>query len=351
MTGHQPLSSAAHTAYAQVLDAVLGSELTRSVAHLPGTFSRKQVKGRTYWYYQYMDVGGRKRQTYVGPESARVLDLVKAHGDSAAPEAIERLARSALALGNTAVAVRHFRVVQRLADYGFFRAGGVLVGTHAFVAFGNMLGVRWSQALLTQDVDFAHAGKSLAVALPTDLELDVHAAIESLQMGLLPIQHMDGTTGASYLDPDDPAFCLDFLTPLHRGGMKPYRHRQLGILLQPLKFMEYLLEGLEQAALLGPGGAVLVNLPDPARYALHKLIVAGERPLAKAAKARKDLEQAAALIEVLVDHSGGGGIAEAWADLVSRGPGWRSRAWRGLERLAKLAPDLPGLSLLLRPGS
>lgn len=349
MTGHQPLSSAAHTAYAQVLDAVHGAELTRSITNLAGTFARKRVKGRIYWYYQYMDIGGRKRQIYVGPEGARVLALVKAHGDAGAPEAIDRLVRSALALGNTAVAVRHYRVVQRLADYGFFRAGGVLVGTHAFVAFGTMLGVRWSQALLTQDVDFAHAGKSIAIALPTDFELDVNAAIESLQMGLLPIQHMDGTTGASFLDPADPAFCLDFLTPLHRGGLTPYRHRQLGILLQPLRFMEYLLESLEQGALLGPGGAVLVNLPDPVRYALHKLIVAGERPLARAAKARKDLQQAAALLEVLVDHVGEGGITDAWTDLLCRGPGWRSRALRGRERLANLVPRLPGLSLLRPP--
>src|SRR3546814_4662991 len=74
-------------------------------------------------------------------------------------------------------------IVQRLSDYGFFRAGGVLVGTHAFLSFGNMLGVRWAEALRTQDVDFAHAGKALTIALPADIEIDTHAAIESLQMG------------------------------------------------------------------------------------------------------------------------------------------------------------------------
>src|SRR3546814_18548387 len=77
------------------------------------------------------------------------------------------------------------------------------------------------------------------MALPADIEMDTHAAIESLQMGLLPIEHQDGTTGATYLDPRDPAFRIDFLTPLHRGGSEPFRHRQLGIKLQPLKFMEY----------------------------------------------------------------------------------------------------------------
>src|SRR5690606_10963057 len=128
----------------------------------------------------------RKRQVYVGPESDRVLALVEKHSAGGPQPAIERLARSAVALGNMAVSGRHFRIVQRLADYGFFRSGGVLVGTHAFLAFGNMLGVRWKNALRTQDVDFAHAGKALSIALPADLELDLRSAIESLQIGLLP---------------------------------------------------------------------------------------------------------------------------------------------------------------------
>lgn len=345
MPRSQVLSASAQTAYSQLLDATQGAELSRTVANLPGTFARKQVKGRTYWYYQYLEVSGRKRQIYVGPENERVRGLLDAHAAGGANSAIEALARSAVALGNAAMLARHFRVVQRLADYGFFRAGGVLIGTHAFLAFGNMLGVRWSDGQRTQDVDFAHAGKQIAIALPTDVQIDTHAAIESLQMGLLPIEHTDGTTGATYLDPRDPEFQIDFLTPLHRGGMEPYRHPQLGIKLQPLKFMEYLLQDIQQAAALGPSAAVLVNLPNPARYALHKLIVAGERPLARAAKSNKDLWQSAALLSVLREHAGLS-IGEAWSDLVARGPGWRERAARGRAALAKLAPDLDVDALL-----
>src|SRR3546814_5695805 len=69
MARYQPLSASAQTAYAQLLDAVHGAELTRSVANLAGTFARKQVKGKTYWYFQYTKVSGRKRQLYVGPRS------------------------------------------------------------------------------------------------------------------------------------------------------------------------------------------------------------------------------------------------------------------------------------------
>ncbi|MHB8679699.1 MAG: GSU2403 family nucleotidyltransferase fold protein [Rudaea sp.] len=339
MARSQTLSASAQTAYAQLLDATQGAELSRTVASLPGTFARKQVKGRTYWYYQYLEVSGKKRQVYIGPENERVRGLLDTHAAGGASRAIDALARSAVALGNAAMLARHFRVVARLADYGFFRAGSVLIGTHAFLAFGNMLGVRWSDGQRTQDVDFAHAGKQLAIALPTDVQLDTHAAIESLHMGLLPIEHTDGKTGATYLDPRDPEFRIDFLTPLRRGGTEPYRHPQLGIKLQPLKFMEYLLQDIQQAAALSASSAVLVNAPNPARFALHKLIVAGERPLAKAAKSNKDLMQAAALLSVLREHAGNS-IGEAWDDLIARGPGWRARALRGRAALEKVAPEL-----------
>ena len=344
-----PLSSSAQTSYAQLLDAVHGAELTRTVANLRGTFARKTVRGREYWYFQYTEISGKVRQVYVGPQSERVQALIDTHAAWGAVPALAALTRSTAALGNAPVLARHFKVVQRLSDYGFFRAGGVLVGTHAFLTFGNMLGVRWEDGQRTQDVDFAHAGKQLAIALPTNVEIDTHAAIESLQMGLLPIQHLDGTTGATYLDTNDPEFQLDFLTPLHRGGSEPFRHPQLGIKLQPLKFMEYLLQDVQQAAVFtSAGGVALVNVPHPARYALHKLIVAGERPASRIAKSNKDVQQAAALLAVLGEQARWQ-VDEAWNDLVARGPGWRSRVVRGRDALLRVAPELDAAAWLRLP--
>ncbi len=348
MDRYQPLSASAQTAYAQVLDAAHGAEMARTVADLPGTFARKHVKGRVYWYYQFMDVSGSRRQVYVGPENERVLALIERRAQGGPAEALQALAQSALALGNAPLLPRHFKVVQRLADYGFFQAGGVLVGTHAFLALGNMLGVRWRDGERTQDVDFAHAGKALTIALPADVQVNAHAALESLQMGLLPIEHADGGTGATYLDPKDPEFQIDFLTPMHRGGSEPFQHPQLGVKLQPLKFMEYLLQDVQQAAVLAGGGVCVVNVPSPARYALHKLIVAGERPASRIAKSNKDVQQAAAVLSVLLEQAPWQ-LQDAWRDLVERGPGWRSRVERGRSALARVAPELdPGALLALR---
>jgi hypothetical protein len=330
------LSLSAQTAYAQLFDATLASELSRSVANLRGSFAKKTVKGRDYWYFQFTDLGGTLRQLYVGPDSEQVRLLVS---ESRQPkdEPLLPLARAAIALGCTPLLGRHFRVIRRLSEYGFFRAGGVLVGTHAFLSYGNLLGVRWGEASRTQDV--AHAGKNVAVALPATLQVDTHGAIESLQLGLLPIGGLAARSGATYLNPKDPEFRLDFLTTLHRGKDEPFEHPQLRVALQPLKFMEYLLENVGQAAVFCEEGSVAVNIPHPARYALHKLLVYGERKGSFLQKSQKDLWQAAALIDCLKTRRPWE-VEEAWADLLGRGGGWVTRAKQGLGTLAKMAPEL-----------
>jgi hypothetical protein len=40
---------------------------------------------------------------------------------------------------------------------------------------------------------------------------------------------------------------------------------------------------------------LLVNVPSPARYALHKVVIARRRATGQAAKARKDIQQATLL--------------------------------------------------------
>src|SRR5262249_14299766 len=229
--------------------------------------------------------------------------------------------------------------IARLSEFGFFRAGGVLVGTHAFLSYGNVLGVRWDEAMRTQDVDFAHAGKNLAVALPASVEVDTRGAIESLQMGLLPISDFGGKSGATYLNPEDPEFRLDFLTPLHRGKERPFEHPTLRITLQPLKFIEYCLEAMGQAAVFSAEGSTIVNIPHPARYALQKLLIYAERAGAYLQKSRKDLWQAAALLAYLKDRRAWE-VEEAWSDLVTRGKGWAARARQGVRALEALAPEL-----------
>src|SRR5665213_911767 len=312
------LSLTAQTAYAQLLDAALSAEHLRSVADLPGSFASKTVKGHKYWYFQHTEPSGKLRQIFVGPDGPGIRKLMMRKDETSARQPLAPLGRSAMALGCASVLPRHFRVVRRLADYGFFGAGGVLIGTHAFLAFGNMLGVRWESADRTQDIDFAHAGKSIALILPSNVEVQA---------------------GAGYLNPREPEFRLDCLTTRHRGREEPLEHAQLHVTMQPLKFMEYSLENVQQSVLFCAEGAVLVNVPHPARYALHKLLIFGERTGTFSIKSSKDLTQAADILACLKPHRASE-VEEAWCDLVSRGPGWIMRARQGLKALDAAHPDL-----------
>lgn len=339
MSSYTHLISAAQTAYAQLADAALTTEHMRTIADLSGSFSFKTIKGHKYWYYQYTEPSGKLRQIFVGPDNEAVRSLIQQKDQPSAAQNLAPLAASAVALGCADVLPKHLRVIRRLSEYGFFRAGGVLIGTHAFLAYGNMLGVQWGDSSRTQDIDFAHAGKNLALALPSNIEVQTHEAIESLQMGLLPISGLKSKAGATYLAPRDPGFRLDFLTTLHRGGEENYEHPQLHVTLQPLKFMEFSLVQVQQAVLFNAEGAVVVNIPHPARYALHKLIVYGEREGTFASKSGKDLIQAASLLEYFKENRTWE-IKEAYEDLIKRGKGWTSRFERGLAAIEKTYPEL-----------
>lgn len=339
MQAFTELSLTAQTAYAQLLESAVSAEHMRTVADIPGSFAAKTVRGQKYWYFQYTEPAGKLRQVYVGPDNDAVRALIEKNQQPSQQKNLGPLARSAAALGCAEILPRHLRVIQRLSEYGFFRAGGVLVGTHAFLAFGNMLGVRWGDASHTQDVDSARAKKSLSIALPGNFTMNTDAAIKSLEMGLLPVSSLTGKSGATYLSSKEPDFRLDFLTTLRRGGNDPFEHPQLGVMLQPLKFMEFSLVDVQQAVLIAGDKAVVVSVPHPARYALHKLIVYGERKGSFAVKSNKDLQQAGFLLSRLKETRGWE-VDEAWVDLKGRGKGWMDRVKRGRAALAKAFPEL-----------
>lgn len=333
-----PVSAA--TAYAQLHSAALAVELARDVSHLHGSFSTKEVKGRRYWYFAFREADQRVRQIYVGPDSEEVRGLVERARGATPDAALRSLARAALALGCTAAQAKHLAVIRRIADFGFFRAGGVLVGTHAFLAYANQLGLRWTGSEQTADVDFAHAGRNISIALPATVSAQPHSALTTMEQGFLPLAQYRGTAGASYRHPTEPEFQVDFLTTQVSADTAPITVDNLDIALQPLRFMEFSLEDVQQATLFdATGRSVVVNLPAPARYAVHKLLVIGERSGAMKAKVSKDLAQAASLLEYF-GQTDPDAVREAWDDAWSRGSGWRKRAREGRRALAAIEPEL-----------
>ena len=326
------LSTAAQTAYASLASA-RRLEDVRTVAELPGSFSMKMVKGKKYWYYQTPDLTGKQMQIFLGSASDELTELIELHrsGDVKTVH-LRQLTRQAIAVGCPSIVAAHAKIIERLADAGFFRAGGILVGTHVYMAYQNYLGVRWQSAAQTVDVDFAHAGRNVSVAIPSDVTMDMGSEIEALKMGFVPVKSL-----TTYIKSDEHDLQIDFVTCRHRGGDTPVLIKALNATMQPLKFMEFSMEAPIQVTLLAQRGPITVNAPPPEKYALHKLLVYGERPQNMRVKATKDLDQAASLIEYLAENDSEL-LSETWRRLISQGPGWRRRAIEGLKALRERYP-------------
>ena len=80
---------------------------------------------------------------------------------------------------------------------------------------------------------------------------------------------------------------------------------------------------------------MLVNVPAPERYAVHKLIVTAlrRRDPDGAAKSRKDAVQAGLLLEAMESEQRLGDVGAAWVEAWQRGPKWRAGLAEGRPRL------------------
>ena len=328
------LSTAAQTAFASLSGASL-QELVRSIASVPGSFSLKKIKDNAYWYYQVSDLSGKQKQIFVGIADKELNALVEAHRvGGGAKQHLKQLAKQAIAAGCPYLTTTHAKILARLADAGFFQAGGILVGTHVFIGYQNHFGVRWASGAQTLDLDFAHAGKNVSIAIPSDVVMDMGSAIDSLKMGFVPVKSL-----TTYVKSDEPDLQIDFVTCMHRDGDTPVLIKSLNATMRPLKFMEYSMAEPIRLTLLAQQGPITVNAPPPEKYAVHKLLVYGERPQSNRIKSMKDLEQAACLIAYLGEHDAEA-LNDAWVDLVSRGVGWHQRAQEGLSALRGQYPEL-----------
>ena len=330
------LPAPTQTLYAELLERLLAQSARRAVGRAPGTFTTKIVSGETYVYFQYSEPGGKTRQLYLGKKSSD-LDKLAQRFKKERPDAereradIERLCAQVLMGGGWSMGTGCARVLKTFADAGVFETGAVLVGTHAFGLIGNLLGVKWLGAhLRTDDVDMAAV--SLA-ASPDRLSADAPKALERLEMGFLPVPGLDPRHASTSFKVRGQSLRVDFLAPGKPGA--PVLLPSLATSAQPLPHMDYLIENPTQAAVLDSGG-FLALVPAPARFALHKIIIASERPTSQETKAAKDLAQAAQLLEHLA-QARPGDLRLAAEALRKRN--WGAKLKRGTLRLLATHPE------------
>jgi hypothetical protein len=245
---------------------------------------------------------------------------VEEQRERAAPDAARRaqLVEMLVAGGAARESAVVTKVLEVLADSGIFRLGGVVVGTQAFTCFGNLLGVRFERAATrTQDVDLAHE-RSVGIALaPEPPRLDVLETLQRAEPGLAAVPGLDPRSPSTSFKVRGRDLRVDVLTPARgRSSEAPVWIPWLRAAATQLPFLGYLIEQPVQAVLIG-GSGVLLNVPRPGRFALHKLWLARQRSMAEQTKARKDLQQATQLLEVLLADRPQE-IRDAWAGSSTR---------------------------------
>ena len=311
------------------------------------SFKTKTIGGHVY-HYLYISLGRRRAEHYLGRETPELLATIEAeralwHSGADDRSTRARLVAMLLAGGATATAGDEGKVLALLERGGVFLAGGVLIGTIAFRAYANMLGVVWPSETSTRDVDLA-VERRLPLAVPALDDVSLEKLLVESGMGFLPVPSLDRKAPATEFKLRGRELSVELLTPMRgRPSSKPVFIGALGAWAEPLRFVDYLLEDAQIAVLLHAHG-VLVNVPAPGRFALHKLAVSQRRPSAFAEKARRDVSQAGLLLDVLVDERPGD-IVLAGEAARAIGGKFVQQMSRGLGRLdPKLAHEVGELA-------
>ncbi len=265
------------------------------------SFSRKKIKGKEYIYVN-AKIGKIPVQRYIGADTPDVQALIEKekqlwHKTDTARVTRARLVKVLLAGGVMSLSPQEGRILRMLERAGVFLSGGVLIGTPAFNSMANLLGVTWTDQFITRDVDIASEAKLPVLVEP--IKASLKSILENSGMGFIEIPTLNPKHPSTSFQIKGGDFKVELLTP-QRGkpDNTPVVIPHLRAMADPLRFLDFLLEETQQAVVPFDIG-VLVNVPDPARFALHKLVVSQRRPAAFASKAKKDIDQAAQLIEVL----------------------------------------------------
>ncbi len=331
------LSLASQTMFAELLQRCLDAEFDDMYSER-GRFVRVRSRGRLYWHYR-TTVNGKRKQLYVGPYAdSSITDRVKRFAEIKSDYKQRReMVRALIAAGLPAPDAISGLVVEAMWKAGFFRLRGVLIGTVAYQGYAGALGVKLGgRPLQTQDADFAQFwGVSQNVG---DHMLPVLEVLRGVDETFRAVPNIDDPLVATaYVN--RAGYRVELLTPNrgsdeHQG--RPARMKALGGAgAQPLRHLDFLIHEPERSVLLFNGG-IPVTIPRAERYAVHKLIVAAERR--DQAKSRKDIVQAATLIEALAKERPLE-LARSWQTAWNSGPRWREKLESGRERLPREATD------------
>ncbi len=167
-------------------------------------------------------------------------------------------------------------------------------------------GLRYTPTIRTRDIDFL---------VPVPFRFKNKVDVEELLRDEGFVVTFSG--GAGYMKLMHPDLIVEFLVPEKgKGSDRPYPLPQLSMNAQPLRFLDYLLQNTIRIEAEG----LKINVPHPAAFALHKLIISARRT--KEEKLVKDRKEALAILTALVRKGDAGEIRKMFEKMPT---GWRKK--------------------------
>ncbi|MBU0469147.1 MAG: nucleotidyltransferase domain-containing protein [Candidatus Omnitrophica bacterium] len=167
--------------------------------------------------------------------------------------------------------------------------------------------------LRTMDIDFL-------VPEPKSIKSSVNIPDILKNLGFI----VDFAGEQGYIRLIHPDLIVEFLVQEQgRGSDKPYPLPSLGLNAQPLRFLNLLSEKIIKINIEG----IIISIPHPAWFAIHKLIVTQRRT--KTEKADKDLLVALALLHDLINMKQSKLILEAYKSVSKK---WQAKIINLLEK-------------------
>ncbi|MFS8036993.1 GSU2403 family nucleotidyltransferase fold protein [Xanthobacter sp. AM11] len=326
----KPIPLPLQTLYADLVQQVHG------VVERPASLYRRDIAGVTYIYAK-RPAGASRRDIFIGraddPAAGERAAVIEQENAAAKVRAslVSTLRRAGIPAPTTTLA----QVLDALEEAGLLRQS-VVVGTAAYQCYPAPVGhLLPSAAMMTQDADLATATLAISAANAGET---LETILKRADPTFRPLPGLDRAAPPSHFR-SAAGFVVDLLTPQFRkNDPNPMPLPALAAGAAPLQHLAWLIDAPMDAAALFRSG-IAVRIPQPARFAVHKLILAQKRG-GDTAKRAKDLVQAAALIAAL-RAADPFALSDAFEDACAQGAtGWKRPAERSLAELGLTPADL-----------
>ncbi|MBX9902572.1 MAG: nucleotidyltransferase domain-containing protein [Burkholderiaceae bacterium] len=275
---------------------------TQEIIHIgtPGRIEERLRGADTFFYHRFYDANGNQIEKYIGGPAG------SPDGDLARKNAMERISSAEMIVQN----VKNFRklgfavieakagaTLAALHNHELFSKGLTLIGSHAYGAILNRLGVM-APNYLTEDIDTV---RSNPLNLATTPQINL---LEILKTSGLPFLKTKtnlkpGDKSETYKLAGKEKLLVDLLVNGPKVGA-PIFVPELEAYAQSVPHLNYLVNGRLESIILSKHYAIPVYTPNPAQFAVHKLFSATSR-VNQSAKSDKDILQAATVICAVED--------------------------------------------------